>query len=123
MDERYLSESWRGLDDISYVIRKEDLSRFCRGLFSLHPARCDTPTLDPNISHYLVMVDPEARLRAGPAHVSMTVPSHKRLFQIYQKVLRGCEDFWISAHSSVEPDRAFMEDMVERIRSGNTERS
>ncbi|KAG6363961.1 hypothetical protein INS49_009064 [Diaporthe citri] len=123
MDENYLSESWQGHDDISYIIRKDDLSRFCRGLFVLDPVRCDTPTLDPNISHCLVMVDPEARLRAGPAHVSMTVPSHKYLFQIYQKVLRGCEDFWISAHSSVEPDRDFMNDMAEKIRSGNILRS
>lgn len=123
MDENYLSESWRGHDDISYIVRRDDLSRFCRGIPKLDPVRCDTPTLDPNISHSLVMVDPEARLRAGPARPSMTVPSHKRLFQIYQKVLHGCQDVWISAHSSVEPDRGFMDDMVEKIRSGNTLRS
>lgn len=123
MDENYLSESWRSQNDISYIIRREDLSRFCHGLFRLDPVSSVTPTLDPNISHSLVLVDPEVRLRAGPADVSMTVPSHKRLFQIYQKVLRGCEDLWISAHSSVEPDCDFMDDMVEKIRSGNTLRS
>ncbi|KAI7779785.1 hypothetical protein LA080_000382 [Diaporthe eres] len=123
MDENYLSESWRGHDDISYIVRRDDLSRFCRGIPKLDPVRCGTPTLDPNISHRLVMVDPEARLRAGPVRLSMTVPSHKRLFQIYHKVLRGCQDVWISAHSSVEPDRGFMDDMVEKIRSGNTLRS
>lgn len=120
VDENYLGQSWQGHDDISYIIRREDLSRFCRGLFRLDPDRCVTATLDPNISHSLVLVDPEARLPPGPARVSMTVPSTKRLFEVYQKVLRGCQDIWISAHSSVEPDRGFMNDMVEKIRSGNT---
>lgn len=53
----------------------------------------------------------------------MTVPTNKLLMQTYQRVLSGCQDFWMDAHSSVEPDKRFMNDMVEHIKSGNPPRS
>lgn len=123
VDEDYPGESGCSNDDISYIIRMEDVYQFCRGLFKLDSACPSTQTFDPDISHNLVLVKPEGRLPPGPAHVSITVPGHENLLKIYQKVLGGCQDICISAHSSVEPDPGFMKDMVEQIRSGNTTRS
>lgn len=121
MDESYHSESWYEHDDACYLVRRQDISRLCRGLFTPDPAPSGTPTLDPSISHVLTLVDPVARLLPSP--LSMTIPTNKLLMQTYERVLRGCQDFWMDAHSSVEPDERFMKDMVEHIKSGNPPRS
>lgn len=75
----------------------------------MNAAGCASPTFGPP---YQPQLDPDVGVPPGPAHVSVTLLSHDSVFQIYQTVLRGCEDLCILVHSSVEPDAAFMDGMV-----------
>lgn len=124
MDEDALSDWWNKHEDISCIIRKEDVYRFCGGIPGLDPDHYVTQILNPRISHDLELVDPKVRLPRGPSNVSIRVPTHDRLLREYQRVLGGCRDLWIAAHRSVdiEENRALMDDMKEKIMLSNTGR-
>ncbi|KAK2613200.1 hypothetical protein N8I77_000127 [Diaporthe amygdali] len=111
--------TWECRTDISCVILRDDIGRFCRGVCGygvpfLNRLRFLTTGIDDNFRHELLLMNPRASLSSGPAQMPKVINSHRRLLEIYRSGLHDCKRLWIWDCPDVDFDRDFIIDMARK---------